>query len=115
MRAKTLEQVLADVRERASSARRLHDQRTATIIDEIADDVARASEDFTTWISEDDAILKSSHARKWFIKQFSYWATIHCAEKRNGKRFYRSLVVPQRANLSAAQEAGRRAARERAS
>lgn len=113
--SRTPEQVLADWRERATHAKVLHDLRIARIIDEMADEFARANEDYMTWLSEDDAMLKADHRRPWFIERFAYWASIGCAEKRNGKRFYRALVVPQRANLSAAEEAGRRAARERAS
>ena len=80
-------------------------------MDGIVDRVKTAAEDFITWMEEDDAMLRSAHQRRWFRNQYPTWAAEGNAKRENGKYLYRMLIVPQRANLSAAREAGRDAAR----
>lgn len=109
---KRLEDVLADARGDAQVLRRHGQHAMADAQERLADAVREAMEDYLTWMSEDDAILQSDRARAWFRSRFADWATMECAELRNGRRYYRAMIVPRRANRSAALEAGRRAAQQ---
>ena len=109
--ADTLEQVLSDLRGEAAVLRKHGDARVADVMDGIVDRVKRAAEDYITWLEEDDAMMRSAHQRRWFRAQFPTWAAEGNAKKESGKHYYRQIIVPQRANLSAAREDARRAAR----
>ena len=56
-------------------------------------------------------MLRSAHQRRWFRNQFPTWAAEGNAKRENGKWYYRQIIVPQRANLSAAREDARQMAR----
>lgn len=107
----TLEQVLADERGELAVLRRNGLGTEADNRERILDRVARAAEDFLVWLSEDDAILRAGHQRAWFRRRFTEWAGQGHARLRRGQREYRRLLVPQRAHVSAAQEAAREEAR----
>lgn len=109
--SETLEQVLADLRDEAQVLRKHKDARVADVIDDIVDRVKGAAEDYITWLEEDDAILRSAHQRRWFRQQYATWAAEGNAKTEAGRYYYRQIIVPQRANASAAYEAGRQAAR----
>src|SRR6185312_8906075 len=61
----SLEQAIADARERASEARRLREDRLAAVLEDVIEPIARAAEDLLVWLAEDDAMLRSAHARPW--------------------------------------------------
>lgn len=107
----SLEEVLSDVRGEAQVLRKHGDQRTADVMDGIIDRVKSAAEDFITWLEESDAMLRSGHAARWFRGRFAEWEGEGNARKEHGRRYYRQCVVPLRANVSAAREAGREAGR----
>src|SRR5690242_14998675 len=109
--ADTLEQVLADARGEAAVLRRHGQDTTAAAIDAIVDRVRDAAEDYITWLSEDDASMRSGHHPKWLRARFAEWERAGHARREKGRRQYRQLVIPLRANTSAAYEAGREAAR----
>lgn len=110
--SRDLTTVIADWRERANTLRACKRPDDAALVDEIVNDVARASEDFTTWLAESDAHLRSGKAVAWLRSRFPEWQESGYARRgRDGKREYLTCVVPQRAHLSAAREAGREAAR----
>ncbi|HET7552228.1 MAG TPA: hypothetical protein VFK04_13130 [Gemmatimonadaceae bacterium] len=109
--AETLEQVLSDLREEAQVLRKHHDTRVADVMDAITDRIKTAAEDYITWLEEDDAMLRSAHQRRWFRNQYPTWAAEGNAKKEGGKYYYRQIIVPQRANLSAAREDAREMAR----
>lgn len=116
---RTLEQALADWRERANTLRTCRRPADAELVDEIVGDFAIAAEEFTRWISEDDARMRSGRGLAYFRGRFQDWQEQgHARFGRDGRREYRLVVVPQRAHLSAAREAGleagRRAARRTA-
>ena len=108
--APALEQVLADWRGDAQVLRRQGYNREAEQIERFADDVARAAEDYLRWLSEDDALLRSGRSRGWLRSHFPEWERAGHGRRDRGRRLYRMLVIPQRANTLAAREAGRRAA-----
>ena len=110
----SLEQAIADARERASEARRLREDRLAAVLEDVIGPIARAAEDLLVWLAEDDAMLRSAHARPWLRARFAGWMAQGHARMRNGRREYLQVVVPRRANPSAAREAGREAGRKSA-
>ena len=109
--ADTLEQVLIDLRDEARVLDKHGDPRAAKIIDDTLDRVRSAAEDYLTWLLEDDAMLQSDHAQKWFRARYPEWLAQGNAKMVNGRRYYRALLVPRRANRNAAFAAGQAAAR----
>ncbi|MBA2683466.1 MAG: hypothetical protein H0U66_03115 [Gemmatimonadaceae bacterium] len=107
-----LEQVLADMRGEAAVLRRHGDTRTADVLDGTVDRVKSAAEDFITWLSESDAHLRSGKAIPWLRSRYPEWSEAgHARLNARGQREYRLVVIPRRANISAAREAGRRGER----
>jgi len=109
---RTLEQLLADWRGDAQVLRRRGHDREADQMERFAEAVARAAEDYLRWLSEDEALLRSGRSRGWLRSQFPDWQRAGHARREGRKRWYRMLVIPQRANPLAARAAGRRAALE---
>lgn len=108
---RSLEQVLADWREDAQILRKHGHGREAEQLERFSIDVARAAEDYLRWVSEEDAMLRSSKSREWLRSQFPEWERMGHARREGKRRCYRLLVIPVRANLTAAAAAGREAAR----
>lgn len=111
---RTLEQVLADWNERASAARLLKDARVADLIQDFCDDVADSTEDYRTWLSESDAMLRSGRPKVWLRARFANWARQGLARwsPRNARaREYRALIVPMRSDVAAIRADAVRAAR----
>ena len=111
---RTLEQLLADWHGDAQVLRRRGHDGEADQVEQFADAVARAAEDYLRWLSEDDALLRSGRSLAWLRSQFAEWERAGHARRNARERWYRMLVIPQRANTLAARAAGRRAALERA-
>ncbi len=109
---RTLEQLLADWRGDAQVLRRRGHDRDADQMERFADAVARAAEDYLRWLSEDEALLRSGRSLGWLRTQFPEWERAGHARRDGRKRWYRMLVIPQRANDVAARAAGWRAALE---
>ncbi len=109
---RALEQVLADWRGDAQVLRRRGDVHLAEQLERCADEASAAAEDYIRWLTEDRARLRSgwSHAR--LRAHFPVWERQGHARRDGNRRLYRMLIVPQRANVFAAREAGRRAAGE---
>lgn len=109
---RSLEQVLADVREEAQILRRSGYAREAENIERILTEVQEAAHEFVTWLTEEDAMLRADRSRRWLRSEFPKWERMGHARKQGRKRFYRMLIVPVRANTSAAFEDGIRTADE---
>jgi hypothetical protein len=107
-----LEQVLADFREEAAVLKRAGHPVQAAGIERLCEAVAKATEDYRTWLNESDARLQSGRSVEWLRGQFPGWMAQGLARLNGKKREYRALIVPRRANVSAARAAGRRAAME---
>lgn len=116
MAEKALEQVLADYREESQILRKHGAREVADAIARLCDEVAASAEDYTTWLTERAASLRSNHRTEWFRSRFAAWETEGNARwggPAGRTREYRQLIVPQRPHVSASREAGRRAAIER--
>lgn len=108
---KTLEQVLADRRGAAQVLRANGHPHDAELIERICDEVAGAAHEYVTRLSEAEAMLRSGRARPWLRARFPEWeAQGNAWRGPRGERTYRMLVVPRRANIERAYEAGRRSA-----
>lgn len=110
----TLEQVLADERGDAAVLRRQGHVHQAEQLERICDRVSAAAEEFLRFLSEPQARSRSNKSTEWLRGRFAEWSAQGHAKKLNGVRYYRMIVIPTRANVSAAREEGRRAARESA-
>lgn len=104
-----LEQVLADARGDAAVLRRAGHTADAQLIERICDQVANAAEDYLRWLTEEDAALRSGRSLTWIRSRFSEWEREGHARRDGRRRLYRQVVIPQRANPTAAREAGRAA------
>lgn len=109
----TLEEVLADERGQAAVLDHNGHQHDADLIRRVCDRVADSAEEYLRFLEEGDAQLRSARSTEWLRGQYAKWEALGHAKKIGGKRYYRMLVIPQRANLSAAREEGRRAAMRR--
>jgi hypothetical protein len=108
---KSLEQVIADYRGEAAVLRRRGSVAIADAIEEFADHVARASEDYLTWLSEADAIGRSGKSVAWLRRRYPGWFEMGHARysERNARaREYRQAVIPQRLHIAAMRDAARR-------
>jgi hypothetical protein len=103
-----LEQILADWAERAQTLRRCGHGAEAETLEALLSEVRVSAEDWLVWLSEDDAMLRSGKSRDWFRGRFPDWERRDLARRDGRKRRYRAVVVPQRLNLEAAREQGRR-------
>jgi hypothetical protein len=81
--------------------------READNIDRLLDRVRTAAIDYLDWLSEGEARLRSGKSVEWLRARFAGWAASGHAKKDGQRRLYRQLVVPRRANESAARESGR--------
>lgn len=109
--ARDLDTVLADWRERANVLRSCKRAPDAELVDTIVQEVADAAREFTTWLSEDDARMRSGWSVKRLRGMWATWQALGHARLGPKGREYRACVVPQRTHTSAAREAGREAAR----
>ena len=106
-----LEDVLADWRGQAAVLRHRGHGLQAETIEQVCRDVATAAEDYLSWLSETEACLRSGRSAKWLRDRWPEWERMGNAKRRGRYREYRMIIVPRDANIIAAREAGRRAAR----
>ena len=75
--------------------------------------ISTSADPFTDWLSEGEAKLRSNRSTDWLRGQFPQWYEQGLARwnpsKPKARQFLRA-VVPMRANLSAARDAGMREA-----
>ena len=108
---KTLEQVLADLREEAAVLRANGHAAQAQTLERALDEVRESANDYLAWISESEAILRSGKGLDYLRSRRAAWAEDGAAEQRNGRRwFYRRVVVPRRTLSSIAREEASREA-----
>lgn len=112
--AETLELVLANEREDIAILRRLGHTKEAEIRARIVERIADAAEDFTTWLTEREAMLWSGKKGDWFRARRPGWERDGHAKRseRNARVWlYRRCVLPRGANVDAARADAERAAR----
>jgi hypothetical protein len=107
----TLEQVIADYRGDLAVLRKHAETVRVDLIEQILDAVKESAADYLTFISEDDARLRSGHTVEWLRARFAQWARDGHAKIERRQRWYRAVVVERRADVAAAREAGRIAGR----
>jgi hypothetical protein len=103
---------LADWRERAAVLRHTGHPHDAELIEKICDEFGDSLVEYMTYVNEDDAMRRSSKARRWLRQRFAEWSRAgHAKLDDRGRRLYRLCVLPVRPNLSAARDAGFEAGR----
>lgn len=114
MATPALEKVLEAEHARVDALRSCGHAREADNIARILRDVENATVDLRRWLSEAEAMLRSSRSREWLRANFAVWSQAGHARQhptRKRERQYRQIVIPLRANAGAAEEAGRRGER----
>lgn len=109
-RPATLEQILADAREEAQVLRANGAGFAVERVERLLDDVAGQTEDARVFLSEAQAMLKSGLAERTMRLRFRWLK--ECGLARYGakhRREYRADAVPQRVDVQAQYEAGRKA------
>lgn len=110
----TLEQAVADVRERVMMLRVEGHPVQAASVERALDELLAALPEYLAFLSEREATDYSGRSVEYLRARFAKWADRGLAEWRGRNRFYRQCVLEHHGNVSAAREAGRRAGREAA-
>lgn len=104
---KQLEVVIADAREDAAVLRRAGNAGQADYLEKLLDELYAAAEDYVTWLSESDALLKSGLAERTLRRRFRELVDCGLARYNNHRgREYRACAVPSRPNIAAARARG---------
>lgn len=103
-----LETVLADWRAKARVLDGAGHANDARLLDDFADAVAAAAEDYLRWVSEADARLRTGWSVDRLRARWHELAKEGHAEMRGRVRYYRALVLPRRPDVAAARARGLR-------
>lgn len=106
-----LAQVIADAREEAQVLRRAGNAGQADYVDALLSRVRESAEDFMTWLSEADAMLKSGLSERTLRRRFR--DCLDCGTARYGpkrQREYLAAVIPNRPDVATERARGRKAA-----
>lgn len=103
-------EVLADERGQAAVLRSKGHGHDADLIEAICDRFAAAAHPYLNFMSEPNAMLRTGNSDRQMRRLFAELEPRGDAKKIDGKRYYRECMLEPRPNLSAAREAGRRAA-----
>ena len=104
-----IEDVLEELRRDAATFKRTGQERQFEYWSSVVDKVAAATEDYRRYLSEEDAVLRSAKSVGWLRSRFAEWERQGNAKRDGKRRLYRQVIVPMRANPSAARAAGRAA------
>lgn len=109
-----LAQRLADVLEEAAVLDRNRGSFSIERVRQLVADIKMDAAEYLTWISEPQAIIRSSHKEPWFRQRFPEWqrqghARVNPKTKR---REYRQMIVPLAHDVDAVRANARDAARE---
>jgi hypothetical protein len=104
-----LEQVLVDVREELNGIAVGSESVKLDYVHSVLDRFRDSAEDFITWLSEPDAMLKSGLSERTLRRRFR--EMLDCGTARyganSGGREYLAKCIPGRPNLTAARARGR--------
>jgi hypothetical protein len=103
-------QVLADERGQAAVLRHNGHEHDAKLIERICDRLAAAIDEYVNFMSEPEAMLRTGKSERQLRRLYAELEPRGHAKKIGAMRYYREVMLEPRANLSAAREAGRRAA-----
>ncbi len=84
-----IEQMIADLREDANVLRRTGHTHDAATYDRILDNLVATTEleEVLTWLSEEDAMLRSGRGKAWLRSRFAEW------ERRGHAKMARSTAI----------------------
>lgn len=105
----SVEQVLADALERAALLRSEGHPIQAATIERVVAEVKAALPEFSTWVSETDAMLFTGRKADYLRARFPFWEQRGLAAFHGRIRFFRRCVLEHRGNPEAVRGAGRRA------
>ena len=103
---KPLEQVIADAREEAAVLRRQGHGAQSDAISHLCDEVRESALEYLTWLTDDEAALRSGRSTDWLRGRFPDWQEQGNAKLDGRRRLYRMIVVPRRARTEAAHRRG---------
>jgi hypothetical protein len=105
----TLEQVIGDAREQAAVLRYHGHAIQAASLEKLCEEVTRVMRPFLAVLSEKEAMLRAGKGVDYFRGQFPGWESRGLAMLDDrGRRTYREIVVPVRAQDDAARLRGER-------
>lgn len=103
-----LDQLLVDVRGESAVLRKHGDGRLAASLEDLCDRVAAVTEEWRRFLAEPNALLFSGRGRDFLRARRADWQARGHAFVENGVWHYRQCVLPHRADVAAAYEAGLR-------
>jgi len=103
-------EVLGDERGQAAVLRANGHDHDAKIIERICDRFAEAAHEYLNFLSEPEAMLRTGKSERQMRRLYAELEARGHAKRIGSTRYYREGMLEPRANLSAAREAGRRAA-----
>ena len=106
----TIEQVLADLRERVTMLRVEGHPVQAASVERAVEQLAAVLPEYLVVLSEGEAMTYTGRSLAYLRARFGAWHTRGLAEWRGRVRYYRRCVLEHRGNADIAREAGRRAA-----
>lgn len=110
----TLEQAVADIRERVMMLRVEGHPVQAASVERALDEILATLPEYLAVLSEREAVDYSGRSVDYLRARFARWEARGLADWRGRMRVYRQCVLEHHGNVSAAREAGRRAGREAA-
>lgn len=107
-----LDHVVARWRSDAAALRRNGEPAKAVLLERCADETETAAAEWLTWLSEEEAALRSGRSVAWLRARYRDWHPQgHAKPVGRAVRIYRAAVVPRRLALVRAADLGREAAR----
>lgn len=103
-------EVLADERGQAAVLRAKGHEHDAKLIEDLCDRIHAAAFEYFNFMPEAEAMLRTGKTERQIRRLFIELEARGHAKKVDGRRYYRECMLEPRPNLSAAHEAGRRAA-----
>jgi hypothetical protein len=95
-----LREILDDAREDATRLRKTGNVGQAEYVDRLVLKLERAVEDYVTWLSESDAVIKSGLAERTLRSRFRWLRSCGLARYGvKGRREYLACGIPQRVLL----------------
>lgn len=107
-----LAQLLADAREETTILEANHAAMSVSRVRQLLADIEASAEEWITFLSEGDAMVRSGYTAAWLRGRFDAWARDGHARLVGRARQYRACVIPRRADTMTAAARGREAARE---
>lgn len=102
-----LTQLVAEIRDHAAVLEHTGNTGQAQYLAHVAERLKDAAEDYTTWISEQNALLRSGWTERTMRRRFAELQECGLARWHDGKREFLVCAVPPRADIEGARERAR--------